>query len=401
MHLSEQSLIWGSERSAIRELAEYGRKRKEEIGEDKVFDFSLGNPAAPLPEQINVQLMDLIGRIPGNILHGYTSSAGDRSVRLAIADYIRDRFDFTADPDLIYISTGSAASLAMVFKALTGSPEDEFICFSPYFPEYEVFLKNAGAKLVLSPCLDGSFQPDPADLKNRISPNTRSLIINQPCNPTGVIFSEENISAILRILETKEKEYGHPIYLISDEPYRDLSYNREPPYFPGLYKNTIVIYSYSKVLTLAGERIGYLSVSPKADFAQEVYRSIAGAGRGMGYVCAPSLFQYLIRDCQGLTSDLSFYKRNRDRLYKSLCALGYEAVYPDGAFYLFVRSPLKDAQAFTDLAKKYELLLVPSDSFGCKGYVRISYCVAAEVIEKSLPAFAALARDLGLRQEAE
>ncbi len=399
MRFAKKEYEWGSEISAIRKLAEYGRARKEEIGADKVFDYSLGNPSVPPPAIVNQAIKEMIETLPDALVHGYTSGPGDLTVREAIADFIEQTYQVEADPQLIYVATGAASSLAMLAHALTSSPEDEFLTFTPFFPEYRVFVESAGAKLVESPCLAGSFQPDLDHFKEALSEKTKAVIINLPNNPTGVIYEDEAIKSILDIMRSKEEEYGHPIYLISDEPYREIVYEKEVPYFPALYDNTLTVYSFSKSLSLAGERVGYLSVNPKAAFAKELYAAVAGAARGMGYVCAPSLFQRILPQCLGKTADLSVYRKNRDLLYQALTAYGFEAVYPDGAFYLFVKSPIKDAEEFSELAKKHELLLVPSDSFGYPGYLRLSYCVSTEMIEESLPAFQALAKEFGLDKQ--
>lgn len=396
MNLSKKHHGWGKETSAIRQLSEYGRKRKAQIGKDKVFDFSLGSPSIPPPPLVTETIEKLVAQVPAQDLHAYTSGPGDLSFRQAIADYIQDKFQAQADPNLIYVATGAAAGLAMTFQALTSSDQDEILSFSPYFPEYKVFVENAGAKFTTALCDMETMQADLDRLEKAISENTKALILNQPNNPTGVVFEEEVLKGILEILEAKQEEYGHPIYLVSDEPYREISYEKEIPYYANLYDNTIVIYSFSKSLSLPGERIGYVFVSPRAQDAQEVFYAISGAGRGMGYVCAPSLFQQVMKECLGQTSDLKIYQENRDLLYSSLLSYGFEPIYPNGAFYLFVKTPISDAEEFSEKAKDYELLLVPSNSFGCEGYVRISYCVSPKQIRASLPAFQRLAEDFDL-----
>lgn len=396
MQFSQKEYLWGSEISAIRKLTEYGRGRKAEIGADKVFDFSLGNPSVPPPAIVNDAIRDMLDSLPPQLVHGYTAGPGDQTVREAIADFIQQTYGVEADANLIYITTGAAPSLTMLTHALTTSPDDEFLTFNPFFPEYRVFVESAGAKLTESPCLAGTFQPDIDHFRSAVTEHTKAVFINLPNNPTGVIYSDEAINSILNILREKEAEYGHPIYLITDEPYREIVYEKEVPYFPAIYDNTIVVYSFSKSLSIAGERIGYLFVNPKAAFAKDLYLTAAGAARGMGYVCAPSLFQRILPQCLGKTVDIGVYETNRNLLYEALSSYGFEAVYPDGAFYLFVKSPIKDAEAFSEKAKEYELLLVPSDSFGYPGYLRISYCVSTDMIKQSLPAFEALAEEFDL-----
>ncbi|MGI6580221.1 MAG: pyridoxal phosphate-dependent aminotransferase [Saccharofermentanales bacterium] len=395
MSVAKKMLDLGKQSSVIREIFEYGLKRKAEIGAENVFDFSLGNPSVPAPSQINDILKKLIDTVPAEKLHGYTSAPGDYSVRNAVADYIQKNFGFAATPELIYMTSGAAAGLALCLNALTEN-DDEVIVFAPFFPEYRVFVEQSGARLVIVPCNEHDFQPDFVSLEQAVTENTKAVIVNSPNNPTGTCYREDTIQRISEILNQKQKEFQKPIYILSDGPYRELVYDITLPYLPDYYDNTIIIYSYSKSLSLAGERIGYVFVSPLAENAHDVFVAICGAGRALGYVCAPSLFQFLIKECIGLTVDLSIYKQNRDLLYNGLTALGFTAIYPSGAFYLFVKSPLLDAEQFCEHAKKYELLLVPSDSFGCTGFVRIAYCVSTEQIINSLPAFEQLAKDFNL-----
>ncbi|NLJ69953.1 MAG: pyridoxal phosphate-dependent aminotransferase [Clostridiaceae bacterium] len=396
MTVAKRMLDLGKQSSVIREIFEYGLKRKAEIGNENVFDFSLGNPSVPAPAQINDILKNLIDSVPAEKLHGYTSAPGDQNVRNAVADYIQKTFDFAATPELIYMTCGAAAGLAVCLNGLT-TKEDEVIVFAPFFPEYRVFVEHSGSKLVIVPCDENNnFQPDFVSLEQAINAKTKAIIVNSPNNPTGTCYDENTIQKLAEILNQKQKELQKPIYILSDGPYRELVYDIKLPYLPHHYDNTIIIYSYSKSLSLAGARIGYVFVSPLAKNANDIFAAICGAGRSLGYVCAPSLFQFLIKECIGLTADLSIYKRNRDLLYNSLTNLGFTAIYPSGAFYLFVKSPLQDANKFCEHAKKYEILLVPSDSFGCTGFVRIAYCVSTEQIIKSLPAFEQLAKDFDL-----
>ncbi len=386
----------GARRSVIRELFEYGCRRKAEIGEDKVFDFSLGNPSVPAPDAVSDELMRLLRETSPAVLHGYTSAAGDKNTRLAVANYLNRTYDAHADADLIYMTVGAAASLTVSLSAILNAG-DEVILLAPFFPEYRVFVERTGAKAV--PVLSDmeSFQPDFAALEAAINEKTAAIIVNSPNNPSGAVLGEESIRRLSALLGKKQSEYGHPIYLISDEPYRELIYSGEKlPYFTNYYDNTVVCYSFSKSLSLPGERIGYILVSSRARDAKTLFEAICGAGRALGFVCAPSLFQKMIPACLGLTADLEIYRKNRDLLYGALAEMGFWIAPPDGAFYLFVKAPGGDANAFSELAKELELLLVPGDDFGCEGFVRISYCVSTEQILASLPAFRELARRCGM-----
>ncbi len=377
----------GKNRSVIRELFEYGKRRKEEIGEENVFDFSLGNPSVPSPNAVNDALSMLIKKKDAVSLHGYTSAQGDASVRDAVAKYINKTYGDSVCASDFYLTVGAAASLTVTLNALLYSG-DEVILIAPFFPEYKVFVEQAGgcAHAVMS--APGDLQPDINAIRAAVNKKTRAIIINYPNNPTGAVITSENARMLAEMLEEESLRIGHPIYLISDEPYRELVYGDvKLPYIPELYKNTIVCYSFSKSLSLPGERIGYIMVSPRCEERSEVYEAVCGAGRALGFVCAPALFQYMIPHVLGLTSDISVYDRNRRLLYSALTEMGYEAVNPDGAFYLFLKAPNGDANELSERAKAYELLLVPSDSFGCKGYVRISYCVKTETVERALPAF--------------
>ena len=388
--ISKRMLELGSRRSVIRETFEYGRRRAAEIGEDRVFDFSLGNPSIPAPDCVKETLETLLAETDPVRLHGYTSAAGDPAVRQALCDSIQRRFSFSAEPRHLYMTCGAAASLSICLSGLL-CPGDEVIVFAPFFPEYRVFIETAGGKTVIVRCRESDFQIDPASLESAVTPRTRAVIINSPNNPTGVVLSAETLTALAAVLDKKSREFGSAITLIADEPYRELCYLEKPvPFVPTIYDNTIVCYSYSKSLSLPGERIGYILVSPRMSECDTVCTAVGGAGRALGFVCAPSLWQYAVARLDGATADLSAYRANRDRLYRALTEMGYRAVHPDGAFYLFVRSPEPDAAAFCERAKKHELLLVPSDDFGFPGYVRIAYCVTAGQIERSLPAFRAL-----------
>lgn len=386
----------GEKRSVIRELFEYGNKRKAEIGPDNVFDFSIGNPSVPAPKEFSDELCRMLAEESPLALHSYTSAPGDFSARKSIADDLNERFGTSFGPENLYMTCGAAASLTISLSAVVGDGE-EVILFAPFFPEYTVFVETAGGKPVTVPCRWPDFQIDFEKLSEVLNEKTAAVIINSPNNPSGAVFSEDSIKKLSSILSEAEEKFGRKIYLISDEPYRELVYGKtEVPFVTKYYNDTIICYSWSKSLSLPGERIGYILVSPENPDWKEVYSGICGAGRALGFVCAPSLFQHVIPKCIKMTSDISVYKKNRDLLYGALSDLGFEAVHPDGAFYLFVKSPEPDAKAFSEKAKKHELLIVPSDDFGMEGFVRISYCVSTEQIERSLPAFKKLAEEYSL-----
>lgn len=395
--VNEKMYGLGSKRSVIREIFEYAKKRSGEIGAENVFDFSIGNPSVPAPIQVDEAIEKIVKETSSVLLHGYTSAQGDKGVRDKIAENIRNRFGVAASGDFLYMTCGAAACLTITLHALTIEQGDEFIVFAPYFTEYKVFVEGAGAKLVVLPS-DEKLLPDFNALTKAITPKTRGVLINSPNNPSGVVYGEETLQKLAEVLTQKSAEYRQKIYLIADEPYRELVYDDKTivPYPTKYYADSIICYSYSKSLSLPGERIGYIAVNPNCDEANALYAAVCGAGRKLGYVCAPALFQRVAAACDGLTADLSVYRRNRDLLYHALTEYGFECIYPDGAFYLFVKAAEKDAYAFCEKAKKYELLFVPGDDFGAPGYVRIAYCVATERIEKALPAFAALAKEYAL-----
>ena len=394
--MNQRMYALGSRRSVIREIFEFGKQRAQEVGKENVFDFSLGNPSVNPPRIVADTLAELVREEDQTALHGYTSAQGDLSVRRAIADYIRTAHGAEADPDFIYMTCGAAASLTITLSALCNEG-DEVITFAPYFTEYKVFTETAGASLVALDSDPDTFQIDFDLLDKAVCEKTAAVLVNSPNNPSGVVYGEETVKRLAKLLEEKSVQFGRTIYLITDEPYRELVYGGvKVPYLTNYYPHTIVCYSYSKSLSLPGERIGYIFVNPAAKDAKALYLAVCGAGRALGYVCAPSLFQKLIARCQGVTSDVSVYERNRDTLAGALRSYGFRCVQPDGAFYLFVKSPEPDAYAFCERAKKYNLLLVPGDDFGCKGYVRIAYCVSHEMIERSLPAFEKLAKEYSL-----
>ncbi len=394
--INEKMRILGAERSEIRELFEYGKKRKAEIGEENVFDFSLGNPSVPCPDEVTDSLVNVIKNENPINLHGYTSAQGDAHVREMIAGHIRSNHGFNVKASDLYMTVGAAAALCCTLHAVVSDGE-EVILLAPYFPEYKVFVEKCGGKIREVPCDIESFEPCADKIAEAINDKTAAVIINSPNNPTGAVYSEHCLAEIADVLRKKSAEYGKTIFIIADEPYRELVYDGvSVPYIPKLYDDTIVCYSYSKSLSLPGERIGYVMVSPKAENAESIYQAVCGAGRSLGYVCAPSMLQKIIPNCLGLTSDISIYDENRQLLLSKLNDLGFEMVKPQGAFYLFMKSPIGSARGFSELAKKHELLLVPSDSFGIDGYVRISYCVETKTIERALEAFKSLADECGL-----
>jgi aspartate aminotransferase len=386
--ISKEMYELGSRRSAIRELFEYGKKQAEIVGAENVFDFSIGNPTVPAPECVKEAIMDLLETYRSSEIHGYTSAQGDANVRKGLADHMNDTYGTSLGADNFYMTCGAAASLTITLKALVAGPEDEVIIIAPYFPEYKVFIGNAGARVVEVAADTETFQIDLEKLERAITPKTKAIIINTPNNPSGVVYSEDTIKSISDLLKTKSEEHGSPIYLISDEPYREIVYDGiEVPFVPNYYGNTIVCYSYSKSLSLPGERIGYIMVPDGLVNAREVYAAICGAGRSLGYVCAPSMFQKVILKCMGKTSDIDLYDANRKLLYEGLTEMGYNCVKPDGAFYLFVKALEDNSRNFAEEAKKLNLLIVPADDFGCPGYVRVSYCVDPEMIKRSFGAF--------------
>ncbi|MBQ6895528.1 MAG: pyridoxal phosphate-dependent aminotransferase [Clostridia bacterium] len=392
--VSKKMYELGSRRSEIRELFEYGLKRKAEIGAENVYDFSLGNPSVPAPECVKEALSDLILNTDPVALHGYTSAQGAPDVRKACADYVNKNFGTKYTADNFYMTVGAAASLTISLSAIS-EENGEVIILAPFFPEYIVFINQAGMKPVTVKCREEDFQIDFKALKSAINENTKAIIINSPNNPSGVVLSEETIKNLALVLDEAQKKYGKDIYIIADEPYRELVYTDgvTVPFIPNYYNNTIVCYSFSKSLSLPGERIGYVLVPDTANDWKDVYFAVCGAGRSLGFVCAPSLFQKIVPKCIGKTADISIYKKNRDILCDALSKYGYKVAQPDGAFYLFVKALEEDSHAFCEKAKKYELLLVPGDSFGYPGYVRISYCVSTQMIEKSLPSFEALSKE--------
>ena len=392
--VSKENLAWGRSDNIIRVLTAYALARKAEIGADKVFDFSIGSPSVPAPAALDAALARLL-QGDSVELHAYTAAPGLMSFRRAIAADLNRRFDAGVETEGVFVTCGASAGLSICAHALM-NPGDKAVAFAPFFPEYQVFAESAGGQLVSVPPAAG-LQPDLDALEQCLDEKTVLVIINTPNNPSGVVLSAESLARLSEILRAAEKTFGHPIYLVSDEPYRELVYDGTPVPCPlRFYDDTILCYSFSKSLSLPGERVGYLAVGSRAADKDDVFAAISGAARALGYVNAPSLMQRAIESCLDQTADISVYKENRDLLYNGLKDLGFDCVYPDGAFYLFVKSPEPDAFAFSERAKKYELILVPSDAFGVGGYVRLAYCVSADSIRRSLPAFAALAKEYGL-----
>ena len=388
--VSERMLGLGTARSVIRELFEYGKQRAAVVGEENVFDFSLGNPSVPAPAAVNENAIRILHE-DGESIHCYTSAQGDALARRRFADSLNRRYGTQYTENEFYVTVGAAAALCCVFGALT-CPGDEFIAFAPYFPEYKVFVEGAGAKLTVVPPEIEQFQIDFDAFGALVNGHTKGVIINSPNNPTGVVYSRETLERLSAILTEKSAQYGHPIYLISDEPYREIVFHgTEVPWVPQIYRDTVVCYSFSKSLSLPGERLGYVLVPTDITDAADVYAAVAGAGRSLGYVNAPSLFQQVTSLCCDMTADISIYERNCDLLVSALRDMGYHVTQPGGAFYLFPRSLERDDLAFSERAKQFDLLLVPGSGFGAPGHVRIACCVQTEMIERALAKFRALA----------
>ncbi len=385
-----QAYELGANRSCIRELFEYGCRRAEIVGRENVYDYSLGNPSIPAPPQVADAIRQILCDTDSLAVHGYTSAVGALATRQAIADDLNARYAAGVQPQNLFIGCGAAPELVAVFRALA-VPGSEILAIAPYFPEYKPFVQQAGAAFKVVPPDIPDFQISLTKVEESLTENTAAIIINSPNNPSGVVYTEKTLRDLAALLTKKASQYGHPIYIVSDEPYRELVYDGvEAPFLPLIYPNTIICYSYSKSLSLPGERIGYIYVPQQADDSGAVYAAIAGAARACGHVCAPSLMQQVIARCIGLRPDLAAYDRNRKTLYHALAEMGYEMAKPDGAFYLFIKAPGGDAKAFSRKAMEKDLLLVPGDDFGCPGYFRICYCVSHDMILRSLPVFKAL-----------
>ncbi|MBS6247774.1 MAG: pyridoxal phosphate-dependent aminotransferase [Eggerthella sp.] len=381
----------GNAPSAIRELFAYGMERKDQIGEDKVFDFSIGNPSVPAPDSVAETIRELADMAPAQ-LHAYSAAQGLESTRTAIAENLNKRFGTHYTADNLYLTMGAAACLSACFTALI-EPGDEIIVIAPYFPEYRIWIEFAGGVCVEVPAREDNFQIDLDALEQAITEKTKAVVINTPNNPVGTVYTRETLEGLADVLVQAEQKFDHDIYLISDEPYRELTYGVEVPWVPAIYPNTLVCYSWSKSLSLPGDRIGYVLVPNEVHDSREVYLAVCGAGRSLGYICAPVFFQRVIERCVDEPTNVEAYAVNREILTHALDELGYEYIEPDGAFYLWIKALEPDAQAFSNKAKEHELLLVPSDSFGVDGWVRAGYCIDKSTIEHSIPAFAALKAD--------
>ena len=395
--ISEKMKPYVKNNSAIRMMFEEGNRLRAKYGADKVFDFSLGNPSVPAPDSVREAIIELVNTTDPTVLHGYMSNAGFEDVRQTIAESLNRRFDTKFSAKNLIMTVGAASGLNVILKTIL-NPGEEVIVFAPYFLEYGAYVRNYDGVLVeISPDTT-TFQPNLAEFEQRITPKTRAVIVNTPHNPTGVVYSEETIKKLSAILEAKQKEFGTVIYLISDEPYRELAYDGvEVPYLTKYYNNTVVGYSYSKSLSLPGERIGYLVIPDEADGSEELISAATIANRTLGCVNAPSLIQKVVAKCVDAKTDLAAYDKNRQALYSGLKECGFECIKPQGAFYLFVKSPVEDEKAFCEAGKKYNILMVPGSSFACPGYVRLAYCVSYETIVNSLPEFKKLAAEYGLK----
>lgn len=389
--LNERMVALGTQRSVIRELFEFGKMRAAEVGAENIFDFSIGNPSVPSPGIVNETAIKLINEVDPVILHGYTSAQGDLGVRQMISDSINRRFGTSFGPNNLYVTVGAAAALCCCLNGIC-NPGDEVIVFAPYFPEYKVFVEGAGAAMKMIPADIEAFQIDFAAFEAAINENTKAVIVNSPNNPSGAVYSEETVKKLAAILEEYSNKYDHPIYLLADEPYREIVFgSAEVPYLPKYYNNTMVCYSWSKSLSLPGERLGYVLIPNEMEDFELVYAAIAGAGRSLGYVNAPGLFQRVCAECADITADINIYETNKNILVKGLRDLGFHVVEPEGTFYMFPRTLEADDIAFCEKAKEFNLLIVPGTGFGCPGHTRISYCVPTERAQRSLEAFAKLA----------
>lgn len=379
----------GINRSCIRELFEYGKSRAAVVGAENIYDYSLGNPSIPAPPQVNEAILEILSQKDSLAAHGYTSAAGDPSLRRAIAEDLNRRYQTNVQPEELFITCGAAPALTAVFRAFA-VPDAELLAIAPYFPEYQPFARQAGLQFRVVEADIPDFQIRLDLLEEMLTPHTVAVLINSPNNPSGTVYTRQTLIALGALLKRKSEAFGHPIYLISDEPYRELAYGCEVPFLPTIYPNTLVCYSFSKSLSLPGERVGYVYVPGEAADNRALYAAIAGSARAMGHVCAPSLLQQAIARCVHLRPDLQAYDRNRKTLYDALAAMGYEIAKPDGAFYLFIKAPGGNAAAFSQKAKEKDLLIVPGDNFGCPAYFRICYCVSHDMILKSLPIFQSL-----------
>lgn len=386
--INQEMYDLGAAPNKIRELFAYGMERKAQVGADNVFDYSIGNPSIPAPDQVRRAFLELLEMDPV-ALHEYTPSSGDPSVRATIAENLCRRFDLGASAKNVYITSGASSAIAISLSAIC-DPGDEVITITPYFPEYKTWTHTAGADLIEVPAAEPSFQLDLDAIEAAVNERTSAIIINSPNNPVGSVYTEDSLRDLAAMLERKQEELGRDIYIISDDAYREIVYGAHVTCIPQIYANTIVCYTYSKSLSLPGERIGYIYVNDAMENCDEVFTAVCGAGRALGYICASVILQRVIAKCIDVPSDVRAYEENRAILTRGLAELGYEFVEPEGAFYLWVRALEPDAEAFSEKAKEFELLLVPSDSFGSKGWVRLTYCIERSTIERSMPAFKAL-----------
>ncbi len=378
----------GAMRSCIRELFEYGLRQAKAVGKENVFDYSLGNPSIPAPALVNESIRDIVENENTLQVHGYTSAAGYDGVRKAVADDLNARFQAGVRPENLFFTCGAAPALVSVLKALITGPEAEILTVAPFFPEYRPFTEANGGKFTVVPPDMEHFQINFEALEAAVNANTQGVIINSPNNPSGVVYTRETLERLAAILRAKGEEFGHPVYLIADEPYRELVYGGvQAPWVPAIYENTVVCYSWSKSLSLPGERIGYVLVPDACADAEALYCAVAGAARICGHVCPPSLLQRVVARCVTQMPDLAAYDENRTLLYRELSRMGYHMAKPDGAFYLFIQAPDGDSEAFSEKAKQKNLLVVPGTSFGCREYFRICYCVSNDMIRRSLPVF--------------
>ena len=386
---NETAYRLGANRSVIRDLFEYGKSRANLVGEDKVFDYSIGNPSIPSPKEVDETIAQILSDTDTLLVHGYTSAVGDLETRQAISRELNQRYGIETKAEEFFLGCGAAPELVSVLKALA-VPGGEVLAIAPYFPEYKPFAQGAGLNFQVVPPDVPSFQINMTALEEMLTPSTQAVILNSPNNPSGVVYTRKTLETLSALLCRKAAIFGHPIYLISDEPYRELAYGVEVPWVPSVYPDTIVCYSYSKSLSLPGERIGYVYVPQSAADGKAIYAAVAGAARENGHVCAPSLWQKVIARCAHLRPDLDSYDRNRKAIFEGLSQIGYETAKPDGAFYLFVKAPGGDSMAFMEAAKERDLLIVPGEGFGCPGWFRVCYCVSHQKILDSLPVFKAL-----------
>ena len=384
--LNPKAYQLGANRSCIRDLFEYGRSRAAIVGEDKVYDYSLGNPSIPSPAAVDDAIRQILLDTPTLLVHGYTSAVGDLSARTAISEDLNERYGAGCGPEDFFLGCGAAPELTAVFKALA-VPGGELLVIAPYFPEYKPFAQEAGLVFRVVPPDVPGFQIRLDAVEAMLTPNTQAVLVNSPNNPSGVVYTRQTLQALAALLTRKAEEYGHPIYIVSDEPYRELAYGVEVPFLPLIYSNTVVCYSYSKSLSMPGERLGYVYVPDAAEDSRVLYLAVAGAARASGHVCAPSLWQKAIVRCAKERPDLKSYDRNRRALYDGLVSMGYEVAKPDGAFYLFVKAPDGDSETFSQKAMEKDLLLVPGTDFGCRPYFRVCYAVSYDMIIRSLPVF--------------